>query len=369
MAPAALELLRTVTAPPAFSNERLAKGEQRFTDTLLRCFIDAEARSYISLGTPSPNSVECNWSGPADWESIIGIEDSSLTGGNATNVTPSVVGDAPQWKCGICLEDFNDSFMIRGLCGGDDCSDTFCSSCVAMHCLTTVRDSRFMVLPVRCPRPSCGRRVPTLKWECFVPAEDLEEYVGAAKAILTLRCPSCHSPKTLFQEALLLKELRMDKLKSIVPAASLQSDSKLQRAWARFRDGAASADEVLDVLLEVLSLDIVTFINEPLYDILSLIPDVERRTVLHLAALRRHPFILTPCCEAEICWKCKIAGHHDGMTCEEVQRADLDSSSSVQIQFCPGCNVATERTEGCDHMICLCGYEWTWENDRDEDDW
>merc|ERR1712224_362415 len=92
--------------------------------------------------------------------------------------------------------------------------------------------------------------------------------------------------------------------------------------------------------------------------VLSLIPDVERRCALHLACLRRYPLIWTPCCGAEICWRCQISGHHPGMTCEEFQRNEL----AVDCQFCPACGVATQKTEGCSHIICLCGENWDWQN-------
>merc|ERR1712060_186141 len=96
-----------------------------------------------------------------------------------------------------------------------------------------------------------------------------------------------------------------------------------------------------------------------LNNVLSLISDIERRCMLHVAALRRHPKIFTPCCGIALCWKCKIAGHHPGMTCEEIQQAELQ----VEAQFCPNCGVATQKTEGCQQIACLCGAIWQWDGD------
>ena len=28
---------------------------------------------------------------------------------------------------------------------------------------------------------------------------------------------------------------------------------------------------------------------------------------------------------------------------------------------CPGCNVTTEKSYGCNHMTCVCGAHWCWE--------
>mmetsp|Transcript_168280 Transcript_168280/g.540643 ORF Transcript_168280/g.540643 Transcript_168280/m.540643 type:complete len:425 (-) Transcript_168280:150-1424(-) len=99
-------------------------------------------------------------------------------------------------------------------------------------------------------------------------------------------------------------------------------------------------------------------------DVLPLIDDVERRTALHLAQLRRYPKIWTPCCHMEYCFKCQVGSWHDGRTCEQV----LEREAAVEVQFCEGCGVPTQRTEGCSHMICLCGASWTWEGGDDEDD-
>jgi len=95
--------------------------------------------------------------------------------------------------------------------------------------------------------------------------------------------------------------------------------------------------------------------------ILLLCTDVERRTALHLAHLRKWPKIRTPCCHTDYCFRCQTAWHSD-RTCEEVVRLDVD------VQFCPGCNVPTLRTEGCSSMVCLCGENWEWEGGSDYSD-
>merc|ERR1712150_5667 len=114
----------------------------------------------------------------------------------------------------------------------------------------------------------------------------------------------------------------------------------------------------LDTLLDVMGCTIQQFMPD-LIKVLKLIPDVERRCVLHMAALRMHPFVYTQCCQEPVCFKCKIAGHHSGLTCEEVQRRELE----VEVQFCPGCGVPTQKTEGCKEMICHCGTKWEWKGD------
>ena len=42
--------------------------------------------------------------------------------------------------------------------------------------------------------------------------------------------------------------------------------------------------------------------------------------------------------------------------------------SEIEAKYCPSCNVATVRSEGCDHIICVCGHNWNWENMEDYND-
>merc|ERR1712014_313592 len=95
--------------------------------------------------------------------------------------------------------------------------------------------------------------------------------------------------------------------------------------------------------------------------ILRIIPDIERRVALQLAFLRRWPFLNhTGCGRAcQMCFKCKTSGHHSD-TCEQQQRREL----KVDLQFCPACGVATQKTEGCNQMVCVCGKYWEWRGNQ-----
>jgi len=88
----------------------------------------------------------------------------------------------------------------------------------------------------------------------------------------------------------------------------------------------------------------------------SLILDPERRFVLQLEFMKQYPKIKTPCCNREHCFMCKVQGHHEGRTCDEVQRDTL----GIECQCCPECGVPTVKTEGCSHIICPCGRHWQW---------
>jgi len=88
--------------------------------------------------------------------------------------------------------------------------------------------------------------------------------------------------------------------------------------------------------------------------LLRAVADVERRAALHGAYLRQFPQIRTPCCGAEFCFRCQRGSWHEGRTCEEMLEAP------IQLQFCTGCSVPTQRTEGCSNIVCLCGTHWNW---------
>eukprot|EP00439_Symbiodinium_sp_Y106_P038580 s687_g4.t1 len=80
-----------------------------------------------------------------------------------------------------------------------------------------------------------------------------------------------------------------------------------------------------------------------------------------LAWLRMYPKVRTPCCGAAVCFKCKVRGWHKHVTCEDGQRQETGRNA----QYCPNCQVPTTRSDGCTHIRCVCGSEWTWQ-ERDD---
>mmetsp|Transcript_14984 Transcript_14984/g.15721 ORF Transcript_14984/g.15721 Transcript_14984/m.15721 type:complete len:160 (-) Transcript_14984:483-962(-) len=96
--------------------------------------------------------------------------------------------------------------------------------------------------------------------------------------------------------------------------------------------------------------------------ILSLILDVERRFAAQLEIYRKYPKIRSPCCDTKHCFLCKIEGFHKSKTCSEIQ----NSERGINCQYCPGCGVATLRSEGCTEILCVCGSVWKWKVSSDE---
>lgn len=158
---------------------------------------------------------------------------------------------------------------------------------------------------------------------------------------MNFRCGDCHDSGNFLVE----KSRGPNAIDSFTDAVK----DRLCEAWPAFAYATSTAESLLEILPNSSWKAI-----EP---VLSCIVDLERRTCLHLAWLRLNPFLMTPCCDTEFCFKCKVGTHHDGETCEERQREELD----IFCQFCPECEVPTVRTEGCDHIVCVCGHEWTWQ--------
>jgi hypothetical protein len=67
-------------------------------------------------------------------------------------------------------------------------------------------------------------------------------------------------------------------------------------------------------------------------------------------------------CGARTCGACGGAPHAWHVACAEEmdagERALLEMGRAREWQRCPGCERVVEKTEGCVHMVCLCGTEF-----------
>lgn len=303
--------LRRFKSEPSFLT-RPGATEQQFTDRLLRLLTS----STVPAECEASSTVELNF---------------------GADPPPRQGSDPEPGTCAVCMEDVAASMF---LCLNTDCPSRFCQTCIAGFATEAVSRALYAVPWLHCP--GCRARVPTASWSRYAP-EALEKYKSNAEAMFSFRCSECHEPSTLFEEY-------SSKAAEKPAVDSFKDSKKLKDAWAAF----AYAESQPDSLLDLLSPEELEGANK----LLPSIVDIERRTCLHLGILRRNPFILTPCCDSEFCFKCKVGSHHSGETCEERQQNELD----IHVQFCPECEVPTVRTEGCDHIVCVCGADWTWQN-------
>mmetsp|Transcript_44705 Transcript_44705/g.103348 ORF Transcript_44705/g.103348 Transcript_44705/m.103348 type:complete len:419 (-) Transcript_44705:179-1435(-) len=370
----------------------LAAGRQPFSDRLLERLTSTDHRGLqeqfpgtnLDHADQQQDAVEAKSPRRAELFHDALVPDSRPAAADSPVTAQDAAGlDKKPWACCICLD--------RGVepeqenpCGELACRGAACRACLRDYFAMQVESCRFAVFPVRCPVVTCRKRIPCEKWMLMVDQSVVQAYEKGAADLLSIRCPSCDETNSLFQpgheeddrpakmEAFLE---RVHVLEGSPPGERGEKERTLRAAWSRFQMESGSVDKVLDALLAALQEEARTFVNPDnggsLGMVLQLIKDLERRCTLHLAALRKHPKIYTPCCNEPVCFKCKISGHHTGLDCAEVQRRAIE----VECQFCPECGVATQKTEGCSEMICLCGATWQWEgedmgltfDDREED--
>lgn len=296
-------------------------------------------------------------------------------------------------KCAVCMDDGVQ--VYSNLCG-TGCEGGCCLDCLNVHFTVQINDSRYSAAPMRCPL--CRERVPMYAWCPFVPKAAVRRYNAFPRALLSLRCPSCDEVTDLMpspaadclgrfrdgEDASVRYESPSDvsretchvKISELISKAQVD---ELTSIWNQFAANSMSTHECIEAMLRAVPpgsedehyqtlqqcLDKVDGVPpEPLGQVMSfvlrLVVDVERRAALQLAWLRRFPMTMCPCwCEQRVCFKCKVEGWHalDGQTCAERQKAEMN----IEAQYCPACGVATVRSEGCSHIICVCGCNWTWE--------
>jgi hypothetical protein len=224
-----------------------------------------------------------------------------------------------------------------------------------------------------------------------------QRYINNANSLLTLRCALCHSTIILRfmwsqitedylkpQEVIAHRSLVIDELLEPFPDIKVQNSilgtineyrmcrittdsfiSTLSSIWLINSADCNDINIMNDYKEKMTNGILVTGFCNFIQHCILVIPDLERRTAAQLALYRSYPKMYTWCCHGEHCFMCKVSGHHEDQTCEEVQSA----MNGENVQFCAGCNVPTIRTEGCTHIECVCGASWTWiENGDDQND-
>jgi ariadne-1 len=76
-----------------------------------------------------------------------------------------------------------------------------------------------------------------------------------------------------------------------------------------------------------------------------------------------------PVCQKHYCLRCQVE-FHDGMTCEQYRKVNSHLAEDDQFMLmaqgarfkqCPNCKFWVEKTEGCDHMVCRCHFEFCYQ--------
>lgn len=308
-------------------------------------------------------------------------------------------------ECQVCFETANLPAICPCFVNGRGC----CANCLRRYFTTLVQDALYAMPVISCPL--CRLRVPTASWSPFVDETVYNKYVGNAFALLSLRCPSCDSTTSfasqskppavrndsalarartraaelrlelqreeLWGDLLAAREAALQRRKGMLAVVerhcSAEAEAQattvadmLVEAWKRFENTEASADEFVTRLHCAFppgqgarpsrSLRRAARTRVP-----GCIEDPERRVAAQLAWLRMYPKVRTTCCAAAVCFKCKVRGWHQQITCEERQLQE----TGREAQHCPNCQVPTMRSDGCTQIRCVCGTEWNWQERED----
>lgn len=327
--------------------ENLSSGQQPMTDSMLVQL--TRATSQVEPGSTSATG------------GTVDVIDASAPFGSCTWVAPAM----KLGRCGIC---FSDDVQVGRFCGRNSCDGYFCSDCMQHHASSFAEGSFYAMPWLKCP--GCAARLPTQSWLHLISEDLRQQYLRNGKSLLTFRCPSCHSPGTLFKEELENEEA-IAKERELAESLGEQS-TRLKQMWQAFANATESTDAFVPAVVAFLEAYCTKKDeeHEPQEDaqvfsptlswavprMLASVKDPERRCCLQLGLLRKFPKMFTPCCDAKICFKCKVKDWHPGISCEDRQREEM----SKAVQFCPSCGVATVKSEGCDHIVCVCGTDWTW---------
>ncbi len=268
-------------------------------------------------------------------------------------------------KCSICLELAPCLQSAGELCQERGCQGWFCRPCIQKHVSTVITDSRFSIPTIRCP--ACFGFVPPSCWKSFSESSILSSWRDNAADLLSMRCGGCDEPGTLLEPGEGRDESNRKELTDIA-FAEVDCMSFVEK-WYLFEKGSLGANDLVQSLLQLWAYAGESEEAQPkdlsrkFQSAMRLVEDEGLRAVLQLCFLKVYPKAETSCCEEPHCFRCKIQGHHEGTSCEEVMQAELPEDGGIQ--FCPSCGVATIKAEGCNHIICLCGENWTWEGDEE----
>jgi len=397
-------------------SERLSTGQQPLSEAmLLHITSGAVDKTPTPSGEPRQalalrafGSIPASAAGAMDSSGAAAADVCPFAGFGRSPVRPPAptgCNDAAEGECRICFE----RRPLARVCDACPVSNgACCVECLRTYFTTVVKDALYAMPMILCPL--CRGRIRTADWAPYVSGPTHDKYLGNASALCSIRCPACDEATSLFSAPsaapagasgeLQAARQRAAGLRAHLEREELWCDLLVARAAALKRRANCSGSEVIDAVesktmlaasrlvgewrnfecAEICADEFVTRIyctwppgrgaqlprsleramrrRVPLC-----IDDPERRLALQLAWLRRYPKVRTTCCKERVCFKCKVRGWHRGVSCEERQRMEAGRDA----QQCPNCGVPTTRSEGCDHIRCVCGAEWTWQTGGNDD--
>ncbi|KDO20016.1 hypothetical protein SPRG_14164 [Saprolegnia parasitica CBS 223.65] len=247
--------------------------------------------------------------------------------------------------CQVCFDEAD--AVVTQICR-TACPAVLCTSCVEAFLNVQAESALYGVLAkLKCP--ICIRPTNLVRWRERLgkAAKLLEPFETKVLSACDVKCPNCHNNSSMLPA-------QRDSVKPLtLPTHLAQQVPELQTRCGQYCRHRLSVDALYDYVC-------ATFPGHDdviLTAMLPLIHDVERRATLFLRWRRDAPFIQSPCCKADLCFACKVGGHHLGQPCAPVEAID-------DIAQCPSCKLHLVKGDGCDSMNCFCGMYFSWSSER-----
>lgn len=312
-----------------------------------------------------------------------------------TDILERVIFHEGLYQCSACMDEVIGSSLGYS-CSTLGCHGALCLDCFVQLAYVIISSAMYAVPVLRCPG-GCMCRIPTKVWRGVLKTQkatppilamvgsadsDAEsilytKYCENAEALMKMRCGCCHTTNELFISELngdaILTSIddRLNTIDQIISCLSPGEQLIFYRTWLLFNRGRLPTDAFITTMYDLFSekmlsqddIQSITYsglyqpLNLVMAPILSLLCDVERRLCAQLGLFRKYPKIVTRCCYEPHCFMCKVYGHHEDITCEQMQEQEI----GIDAQFCPACGVPTLRTEGCSHIVCVCWMDWEWQ--------
>ena len=296
-------------------------------------------------------------------------------------------------KCSLCLDTKPLTNFQHNLCGYKHVSidedprteSSVCRDCIVAYISAQISSSAIGTCrPIYCPlihtdvhdgKP-VKRIISYKRWSKVVKPDVISAHEKLCQSVLQFRC--CNPVSSAYNIATTPKNLVVTKAATFnvqnllssknrsVTTAKPQLIDALTKQIEQFEVNEIGVDVIFRAIINTyFPVEFSSVTDEQntgkwriMMSILQLIGDPERRSTLQLRYYNHFPrFTATICCHAEICFRCK-SGWHNGKTC-----TSFSSGFNNDLVVCPSCSNYLTRSEGCDQVVCICGYSLNWSSE------